>query len=150
MGCVFCAIIRRQEPGFVVYEDDETIAILDKYPLNKGHVLVMPKEHYENIHMIPDNVLCSVIRTVKLISGAVVKALKAPGVRLIQNNGSAAGQIIFHVHFHVVPMSGEKFLGRHYLTEEEGREVSEAISRVIAELNRVANPCTHNDPQCVG
>jgi histidine triad (HIT) family protein len=144
VDCVFCAIISRREPGFVVYEDDLTIAILDKYPLNRGHVLVMPKEHYENIFETPSEVLCGVVNTVKLVSRAVVRAMNAPGVRLIQNNGPAAGQIIFHIHFHVVPMSGEKFLGRHYLTEEEGREVSAAISRAIGEL--ITEPRTNYDP----
>ncbi|MFP3196783.1 MAG: HIT family protein, partial [Caldivirga sp.] len=101
--CVFCRIIDGREPGYVVYEDEETIAILDKYPINKGHILVMPKRHYRDIFEIPPNTLCRVMETVKTIAAAVVKGLNADGVRLIQNNGSSAGQVVFHFHVHVIP-----------------------------------------------
>jgi len=107
--CVFCRIIDGREPGYVVYEDEETIAILDKYPINKGHILVMPKRHYRDIFEIPPNTLCRVMETVKTIATAVVKGLNADGVRLIQNNGPSAGQVVFHFHVHVIPYYGGGF-----------------------------------------
>ncbi|GGI67260.1 hydrolase [Vulcanisaeta souniana JCM 11219] len=133
MDCVFCRIVKGEEPAYVVYEDNDVIAILDKYPINRGHTLVMPKRHYRDITEAPGDELCRVINVTKLIAMAMIKALGTPGVRIIQNNGADAGQVIFHIHFHVIPMTG-RMTGRHYLTEEEGREVSMALSRAIKEL----------------
>jgi histidine triad (HIT) family protein len=133
MDCVFCKIVRGEEPAYIVYEDEYVVAILDKYPVNKGHTLVMPKRHYRDITEIPDEELCRVIKITKAITIAVMRALKVPGVRVVQNNGAEAGQVIFHVHFHVIPMTGH-ISGRHYLTDEEGREVSSALSREIKEV----------------
>jgi len=133
MDCVFCKIVRGEEPAYIVYEDEYVVAILDKYPVNKGHTLVMPKRHYRDITEIPDEELCRVIKITKAVTIAVMRALKVPGVRVVQNNGAEAGQVIFHVHFHVIPMTGH-ISGRHYLTDEEGREVSSALSREIKEV----------------
>ncbi|WP_054856967.1 HIT family protein [Vulcanisaeta sp. JCM 16159] len=133
MDCVFCRIIKGEEPAYVVYEDDYVIAILDKYPISRGHTLVMPKRHYRDITEIPSNELCHVIMVTKAVAMAVIKALNVPGVRIVQNNGAEAGQVIFHIHFHVIPMTGH-MIGRHYLTEEEGREVSGLLSRAIKEV----------------
>ncbi|KUO80739.1 MAG: HIT family hydrolase [Vulcanisaeta sp. OSP_8] len=133
MDCVFCKIVRGEEPAYIVYEDEYVVAILDKYPINKGHTLVMPKRHYRDITEIPGEELCRVIKITKAITIAVMRALKVPGVRVVQNNGAEAGQVIFHVHFHVIPMTGH-ISGRHYLTDEEGREVSSALSREIKEV----------------
>ncbi|ADN50164.1 HIT family protein [Vulcanisaeta distributa] len=133
MDCVFCKIVKGEEPAYVVYEDEHVIAILDKYPISKGHTLVMPKRHYRDITEIPSDELCHVIRVTKAVTMAVIKALNVPGVRIIQNNGAEAGQVIFHIHFHVIPMTG-RITGRHYLTEEEGREVSELLSKAVKEV----------------
>jgi len=133
MDCVFCKIVRGEEPAYIVYEDEYVVAILDKYPINKGHTLVMPKRHYRDITEIPGEELCRVIKITKAITIAVMRALKVPGVRVVQNNGAEAGQVIFHVHFHVIPMTGH-ISGRHYLTDEEGREVSSVLSREIKEV----------------
>ena len=133
MDCVFCKIVRGEEPAYIVYEDEYVVAILDKYPVNKGHTLVMPKRHYRDITEIPDEELCRVIKITKAVTIAVMRALKVPGVRVVQNNGAEAGQVIFHIHFHVIPVTGH-ISGRHYLTDEEGREVSSALSREIREV----------------
>ncbi|KUO86459.1 MAG: HIT family protein [Vulcanisaeta sp.] len=133
MDCVFCKIVRGEEPAYIVYEDEYVVAILDKYPVNKGHTLVMPKRHYRDITEIPDEELCRVIKITKAVTIAVMRALKVPGVRVVQNNGAEAGQVIFHIHFHVIPMTGH-ISGRHYLTDEEGREVSSVLSREIKEV----------------
>ncbi|WP_243679033.1 HIT domain-containing protein [Vulcanisaeta distributa] len=93
----------------------------------------MPKRHYRDITEIPSDELCRVIRVTKAVAMAVIKALNAPGVRIVQNNGAEAGQVIFHLHFHVIPMAGH-VVGRHYLTEEEGREVSELLSKAVKEV----------------
>jgi histidine triad (HIT) family protein len=137
MDCVFCRIIRGEEPAYVVYEDDYVIAILDKYPISRGHTLVMPKKHYRDITEIPSEELCRVIEVVKVVTMAVMRALRAPGVRIVQNNGAEAGQVIFHIHFHVIPMMGHTG-SRHHLSDGEGREVSAALSREVREILRAS------------
>ncbi|WP_243675688.1 HIT domain-containing protein [Vulcanisaeta distributa] len=94
MDCVFCRIIKGEEPAYVVYEDDYVIAILDKYPISRGgHTLVMPKRHYRDITEIPSNELCHVIMVTKAVAMAVIKALNAPGVRIVQNNGAEPARL---------------------------------------------------------
>ena len=99
--CLFCKIIKGKIPCEKVYEDSDTIAFLDINPNNKGHTLVTPKKHFENMEKADDKSLISAIKTVKKI----VKALKKdfPGVNVRVNEGKIAGQLIFHLHFHVIP-----------------------------------------------
>ncbi len=125
--CVFCDIISGSAPGgYVAYEDEDVVAILDKYPpASEGHLLVMPKRHYENIYELPDDVLCKVMEVTKKVAMAVKEALNATGgVRILQNNGAdAGGQVVFHVHFHVIPYYGAYKWSRHELTREEAERV---------------------------
>ncbi len=101
--CVFCKIIAGAIPTNVVYENEHTLAFLDIRPSNKGHMLVVPREHYADIFDIPGDVLCALARTGKRIAGALKKAVQTKGINLIMNNGAVAGQIIFHAHLHVLP-----------------------------------------------
>ncbi|MGC8570893.1 MAG: HIT family protein [Caldivirga sp.] len=141
--CVFCRIIAGKAPGYIVYEDEETIAILDKYPINKGHVLVMPKRHYRDIFEIPPETLCRVMRTAKLIAKAVANGLKADGVRLIQNNGSSAGQVVFHFHVHVIPYYGSGY--RPHRVELSREEAIEVVSRVTEALRNLKGDAAPKD-----
>ena len=139
--CIFCRIIGRRAPGHIVYEDDEVVAILDKYPINKGHILVMPKKHYRDIFEIPTEVLCRVMIVTKLMARAVVDGLKADGVRLIQNNGSSAGQVVFHFHVHVIPYYGGGYRAhRVELSEEEAIEVVSKVTEALRKINKGTSP----------
>ena len=133
-GCVFCRIIEGKEPGYIVYQDEDVVVILDKYPINKGHMLVMPRRHYENIFEIPEETLCKVSKVAKMMAEASIKALGADGVRLLQNNGPSAGQVVFHFHVHVIPYYGGGYRkGRPELTREEAEEVVSKIRRYLEE-----------------
>ena len=101
--CVFCQIARGKRPASLIYEDERVMAFLDARPVTEGHTLVIPKKHYENILEIPDSELAEVYRIVKKVAFAVSKSEKADGIRIVQNNGRAANQVIFHFHVHVVP-----------------------------------------------
>jgi histidine triad (HIT) family protein len=103
MECVFCKIARNELEHWKIYEDDKTIAFLDKYPLTKGHTLVATKKHYENLLDAPEEDLKALIVTVKKVAKAVCKTMKCDGFNIGQNNGAVAGQIVFHLHFHIVP-----------------------------------------------
>jgi len=102
-SCLFCKIIRREAPASIVYEDEKVIAFLDIRPLNEGHSLVIPKEHYETVYDIPEDLLAHLCTIVKQMAAAVRNATEADGITIIQQNGHAAGQEVFHLHVHVVP-----------------------------------------------
>jgi histidine triad (HIT) family protein len=108
-SCVFCKIVRKQAPASIIHEDEEVIVFLDIRPLNIGHTLVIPKAHYVDIFDIPKNQLSQVHIVAKQVSFAIKKATNADGISIIQQNGKAAGQDIFHLHVHVVPrFKGQK------------------------------------------
>src|SRR3989344_6765342 len=103
MSCVFCKIVNWETPSQRVYEDDKYIAFLDINPINFGHTLIIPREHYENVESSPDEVLAGMIMLAKKIGPAMASAMKADGYNIKINNGRAAGQEVDHVHMHVIP-----------------------------------------------
>jgi histidine triad (HIT) family protein len=100
---IFARILRGEIPCHKVYEDDDTIAFMDIMPQSEGHTLVLPKAPGENIFDLPPEALAAAIRTTQKVAAAVKKAFDPPGVMIAQLNGAAAGQSVFHLHFHVVP-----------------------------------------------
>jgi len=102
-SCIFCKIVLKQAPASIIYEDSLVIAFLDIRPLNRGHILVIPKAHYDDIFDIPMDLLGQVHAISQRISPAIKKVTNADGISIIQQNGKAAGQDIFHLHVHVVP-----------------------------------------------
>ncbi len=133
--CVFCKIVAGELPAKVVYEGNHIIAILDINPVNKGHTLVISKEHYPRIVDVPDEVLCEAIKVAKAVAHRIKEKLKAEGVNLFQTNGSAAGQEIEHFHLHVIPRfrnDGTKFRFsvKRYSSEDEKEEI-----RRLLEIN---------------
>jgi len=102
--CIFCQIIRKEAPASIVYEDEQVVAFLSNRPVNVGHTLVAPKKHYENIYEIPEEEAAYLFKIAKKIAHAVKTATGVEGIRILQNNGEAAGQVVFHLHVHVIPM----------------------------------------------
>ena len=100
---IFMKIIRREIPAHIVYEDADTLAFLDVKPVAPGHTLVIPKKPVRNIFDVDDDTLSAVMRTVRKISPAVRDAVGAHGVHINSNHEAAAGQIVFHLHFHIIP-----------------------------------------------
>lgn len=101
--CIFCKIAQGEIPANKIYEDEKYLAFLDINPVNPGHTLVIPKEHYEYFLDTPDELVCGMSALAKKIGKALVKSGKAEGFTASVNNGRASGQIVFHVHFHVMP-----------------------------------------------
>ena len=99
--CLFCKIIAKEIPCEKIYEDTDTLAFLDTNPHNKGHTLVIPKEHAVTLFDIDETSLQKVMHTVQKVAKALNQY--SEGVNLVQNNNKAAGQLIDHFHFHVVP-----------------------------------------------
>lgn len=101
--CLFCKIAARGIPSECVYEDDKSFAFLDIKPINPGHILLIPKKHYENLHQIPDEDLSHLAPILKKLADAAKEATSADGINIGMNNGASAGQLIFHAHFHIMP-----------------------------------------------
>lgn len=101
--CLFCKIIAKEIPSSGVYEDEHVVAFLDIHPVHPGHVLVVPKRHSESLHDAEPETLHRLIEVTQKIARAVLVATGAVGFNLEQNNGSVAGQVIPHLHLHVIP-----------------------------------------------
>ena len=101
--CLFCQIITEKIPSKRIYEDDICIAILDIFPVSRGHSLVIPRMHYNTIEDIPENVLKHLIIVVKELGRRIHKKLEVDGYNILQNNFAAAGQAIDHFHIHIIP-----------------------------------------------
>jgi histidine triad (HIT) family protein len=100
---IFAKILRGEIPCVKIYEDDKTLAFMDVMPQAEGHTLVLPKEEAEDIFSLSPASAAAVIQTAQKVAKAVKAATGAPGVMLVQLNGKAAGQSVFHIHMHVIP-----------------------------------------------
>ena len=134
--CIFCKIVAGEIPCTSVYEDDQALAFMDIGPIIKGHVLVIPKKHYDPITETPDAVLQHLIVVVKKIAAAQRKALKTDGCNIIQNNGRVSGQAVPHLHFHVIPrFEGDghtwNWAAKKYEQMQEMKALAEAIASAL-------------------
>ncbi|MEK9183737.1 MAG: HIT family protein [Patescibacteria group bacterium] len=132
--CVFCKIIKGEMPADKIYEDENYLAFLDITPINPGHTLLMPKKHYKNLYSLPNDVLNDMALLIKKIAVAVKQAVSADGINIGMNNEQAAGQIVPHVHFHVIP----RFLNdghRHWHGKQyppnKSKEIAEQIKKFL-------------------
>jgi len=123
--CIFCKIIRREIPAYIVYEDEHSLAFLDINPVSPGHILVVPKKHYERITDMPENDLKEFMASVQKVA-KIVETRLSNDYNIVVNHGPGAGQIINHVHFHIIPRYGQEKLfawTTHKLTEEEAKKI---------------------------
>jgi len=132
--CIFCKIVEGEIPSDKIYEDETFLAFLDIHPVNPGHTLVIPKKHYPDILDAPAPVLCDLLQVVKKVAAAVQKGTEVQGFNLGVNNGRVAGQIVPHLHFHIMPRregDGYKlWQGRPYQAGEAA-DISEKIRKAI-------------------
>ncbi len=136
-GCIFCKIARGEIPSTRVYEDADTLAFLDIGPLVKGHTLVIPKAHHDPLMNTPDDVLAKMIATAKRVARAQVAGLKADGVNLHQSNGAVAGQVVPHIHIHVIPRFASdghrwNWAARKYDSPAQMQQAAESIKSAMA------------------
>ena len=133
-NCIFCKIVRGELPSVKVYEDAETLAFLDIKPNHRGHTLVISKAHHENIYSIPAETMCRIALTAQKVAVAVKNGLSADGINVVMNNESAAGQLIWHNHTHIIPRTNEDggYLGVHYTyIAGEMEEIAEKIKKEL-------------------
>lgn len=101
--CIFCKIANGEIPSATVYEDSVCRVILDVNPANKGHALIIPKEHFDNIYSIDAETAAKIFTIATEVAKAQKAELNPDGLNILQNNGEAAGQTVFHFHMHLVP-----------------------------------------------
>jgi len=104
-NCVFCKIVSGKIPSSKVYEDNHVIAILDIMPAAKGHCLIVPKKHFDDVASTPKVTIAAMMEASKKVGKSQSQALGATGYNLLVNNGKDAGQAVFHTHLHVIPRS---------------------------------------------
>ncbi|NOT41913.1 MAG: HIT family protein [Alphaproteobacteria bacterium] len=128
---IFAKIVRGEAPCFKVYEDAHTLAFMDIMPQAEGHTLVIPKEGAESIFDLSPEGAAALIKTTKKIAAAVKEVTNAPGILIAQLNGAAAGQTVFHIHFHVIPRTSGLDLKLH-ARETANFEQLKALATKIA------------------
>jgi histidine triad (HIT) family protein len=131
--CPFCKIASGGVKATVVYEDSDTMAFLDIRPANPGHTLVITKEHYQILPQLPQELNDKVMQLLKIVAQAQVEALNAEGVNIIQNNGSVAGQVVPHIHFHVIPRFKNDKVTLHWSPTEVSEEQFDEIQKRLSE-----------------
>jgi len=134
-NCIFCKIANGEIPSNTVYEDEDFRAILDLSPLQKGHTLLLPKKHCDDLFGIPEETAAKVLPRAKMIAKALKKATGCDGFNILQNNGEAAGQSVKHFHLHIIPrISGDTALplpSPGMGDEKKQKELAEKIRALI-------------------
>ena len=133
-NCVFCGIVQGNIPAVRVYEDATTLAFMDIQPASSGHTLVIPKVHAANLFEISPTDLAAVAWTAQRIARAVQEALTPDGIRILQTNGAAAGQTVFHYHVHVIPMWDGQRIGSHGRTRADPERLKAVALQIQAAL----------------
>ena len=135
MDCIFCKIVKGEIDSAKVLENDKVLAFLDVNPVAKGHCLVIPKMHFENIFDITDEILGEVIFLVKYISENLKNSFEIEGINLVQSSGSKAGQAIFHFHLHIIPRYQGDLLGHPFDNAEKGKTTLEELKKIADKIH---------------
>ena len=132
--CIFCKLANGDIPTNFIYEDEDFKVILDASPASKGHTLILPKEHFANVYEIDEDILAKSIKLAKKIIEKETEVLKCDGYNIVQNNGEAAGQTVFHYHMHLIPRYKETSDNEKLITwkpnevsDEELKSICEAM-----------------------
>ena len=131
--CVFCKIVSGSVPCHKLYEDDTVLAFLDIEPISRGHTLVIPKNHYEKLHECPCDILNSISNSMGKLASAVTDSMNADGYNILCNNGSVAGQLINHMHFHIIPRKKGDVLFGNWPSRQYEDGQAEVIAKKISE-----------------
>lgn len=134
--CIFCKIIAGEIPCHKVYEDEHILSFLDIGPLSEGHTLVIPKHHCVTLDEIPAEQMAAVGRLLPKLGPAVADAVGAAGWNVLQNNGKVAGQVVMHVHFHIIPRNENDGLGYRWPAGELDHSKAPKLLEAILERIR--------------
>ena len=125
--CIFCSIVNKEIPSSCIYEDDQVMAFLDLSQVTKGHTLVVPKKHYDNLLECDDETLAHLIQVEKMLAVRISERLNAQGVNVLNNTHEAAGQTVNHLHFHIIPRYSENDAVVIQFNESEKQDLDELV-----------------------
>ncbi len=134
MNCIFCDILNGKRDGHFIYEDESHVAFLDKYPVDVGHSLIIPRKHHEKITDMETSDVGNIFSVVPKVAKAILNATGADAFTLSQNNGKSAKQIIPHVHIHIIPryaVKGAIWTKREIADDSELLELSKKIQTFL-------------------
>ena len=130
--CIFCKIANGEFDSFTVYEDNDFRGIMDISPASRGHVIILPKKHAADIYELEDDIASKIYVVAKKIATAVKEVTGCDGVNVLQNNGEAAGQTVFHLHMHVIPRWNDDSIKITWEQTEVGQDVLKGLAQDIA------------------
>ncbi|GAB4295808.1 MAG: HIT family protein [Ignavibacteriaceae bacterium] len=136
MDCIFCNIVNGEEKAEILYENNHTLAFLDIRPVNFGHTLVITKKHFDNFLTVPEDQISHLIKTTQFLSGIVKRSMNADGFNIIANNGAAAGQTIYHFHFHIIPRFNNDFNFKPSFQIYQGGSMKEIADQIREVVNK--------------
>jgi histidine triad (HIT) family protein len=138
LSCIFCGIIDKSATAFLIYEDEEYIAFLDKYPISLGHTLVLPKKHFERVNDLTQKQFCALYARVLALNRQITSKLGATASHISINDGAAANQLVPHVHVHIIPRNQNDnagFTARKLLHADQMEEVRKKLATRELELS---------------
>jgi len=138
LACVFCDIVSKTTPAYIIYEDAGYIAFLDKYPISIGHTLVLPKTHFERVNSMPQRDFCALYARVHALNQLITSKVAASASHISINDGAAANQLIPHVHVHIIPRSPNDsagFTARKLLRPDQMEELRKKLAVEDLKLN---------------
>ncbi len=130
-SCIFCKIANGEVPAATIYEDEDFKVILDLGPASRGHALILPKNHFSNIYELDEKTTAQAFVLAKRMAAKMTKAFGSDGFNIVQNNGTAAGQTVFHFHIHLIPRYENDNVGSFW---EAGKTTSEELDNLISLL----------------
>lgn len=131
--CIFCKLANGVIPTNSIYEDEDFNVILDAAPATKGHALILPKEHADNLYELPDETAGKVLVLAKKLATHMTQKLGCDGFNVVQNNGTVAGQTVFHFHMHLIPRYKEDGQNIAWKPQEVVAEEQQKIKDLLAE-----------------
>lgn len=133
--CIFCKIANGDIPTNSLYEDDVVKVIFDLGPASKGHVLILPKNHFDNVYSLDDETAAHIFQVAVKVANAMKSALQPSGINIVQNNGEAAGQTVFHFHMHIIPRYEKDTVNVSWIpgktSDEEIAQLKETIAQYL-------------------
>lgn len=136
MASIFSKIVSGEIPSFKIYEDEQTLAFMDISPASRGHALVISKDEHADLLALPDETLLATARAVQRVARAIQAAVSPDGINIIQNNGGAAGQTVFHYHVHIIPRwEGDGAVRLWKPQQGDSAEIQALAEQIRAQLN---------------
>ena len=132
--CIFCKLANGVFPTNFIYEDEDFKVILDANPATKGHSLILPKKHFKNLLDADEEILKKALPLAKKLSNKLIEVLKCDGVNVLQNNNKAAGQVVFHLHIHLIPRYKDE--KEHMLSWKPNKFSDEEMKSIAENLKK--------------